>query len=168
MSNTEILKSLLFKTFYDNDDELFYFFDQLSPIGVDEIIGKWKGDDFKTGHWASEELIRHKWFGKWFKNKLDAIPLVCYNDDGKLYSNRTMSGEASLWMVEFRGEYSATMVYDGVPIFDHFRKVDEKTIMGVMNGKGIDGVPDIVSGGRYYFFYLEKIECFPVEFVVQP
>ena len=38
--------------------------------------------------------------------------------------------EASLQMVKFRGVISATMIYDGAPIFDHFRKLDDNTVMG--------------------------------------
>ena len=47
-----------------------------------------------------------------------------------------MKGEASLWLEEFRGEVTATMVYDGAPIHDHFKMVDDDTAMGIMNGKG--------------------------------
>ena len=36
-----------------------------------------------------------------------------------------MNGEASLWLEEFRGEVTATMVYDGAPIHDHFKVIDE-------------------------------------------
>ena len=38
-------------------------------------------------------------------------------------------------MEEFRGELVATMVYDGQPMHDHFKKVDDNTVMGIMNGK---------------------------------
>lgn len=104
-----------------------------------------------------------RWFGKWFRSDLDATPLVCYNADGKLYSEKVM-GEASLWMIEFRGKLSATMVYDGAAVFDHFRKVDDNTIFGLMNGKSALGKP-LVENGRYYYFYLERIAEFPVPFV---
>ena len=51
-----------------------------------------------------------------------------------------MKGEASLWMEEFRGEVTASMVYDGAPVHDHFKKVDDNTVLGIMNGKGaLDG-----------------------------
>lgn len=76
-----------------------------------------------------------------------------------------MNHKCLVLLNNFRVGLSATMVYDGVPIFDHFRKVDENTVMGVMNGKHVEGRPDIVSDGRYYFFYLERIKEFPVEFV---
>lgn len=59
-------------------------------------------------------------------------------------------GEASLWSVEFRGESTATMVYDGQPIFDHFKKIDDTALLGLMNGKGV------TDNGRHYYFPLDR------------
>ena len=146
------------------DEVLLDLFDSLDCFSCEELHSRWKGGDFETGHWASGVLREMKWFGKWFKTNLDAKPLVCRNDNDQLYSNYVMNGEASLWMVEFRGEISATMIYDGQPIYDHFRKVDDNTILGIMNGKKALG-KDVVSNGKYYYFYLERIEEFPVNFV---
>lgn len=166
MSVKSQLDQLKTQTF-DRDDELFALFDQLPPVSIEEMQGKWQGGDFKSGHWGTPALAETKWFGKWFKSPLDVCPLVCYNDEGKLFSNKTMKGEATLWNIEFRGKVSATMVYDGVPIFDHFCKVDDNTVMGVMNGKPFEGFPDIVDNGRYYFFFLERLQEFPVAFVAE-
>jgi hypothetical protein len=60
------------------------------------------------------------------------------------------NGEASLWMEEFRGEITATMVYDGQPVHDHFKGIDDTAVMGIMNGQGV------VDNGRYVYFYLER------------
>jgi len=66
----------------------------------------------------------------------EAQPLVCLDDAGKKFSNtEAMNGEASLWLEEFRGEVTATMVYDGAPIHDHFKVIDQRSVMGIMNGK---------------------------------
>lgn len=65
-----------------------------------------------------------------------------------------MNGEASLWMEEFRGETTASMVYDRRPVHDHFKKVDDNAVVGIMNGKG---AVDVSSGARYLYFYLERI-----------
>jgi hypothetical protein len=48
---------------------------------------------------------------------------------------------------------TATMVYDGVSIFDHFKKVDEQTLMGIMNGKS----KLVFDNGQHYYFLLERV-----------
>ena len=63
-------------------------------------------------------------------------------------------------MEELRGEVTATMVYDGQPIHDHFKKIDHDAVMGIMNGKA--GL-DFSSGARRYgYFYLERVSRAPV------
>mmetsp|Transcript_13324 Transcript_13324/g.20764 ORF Transcript_13324/g.20764 Transcript_13324/m.20764 type:complete len:185 (+) Transcript_13324:110-664(+) len=52
---------------------------------------------------------------------------------------KTPKSRARLRMMEYRGKVSATMVYDDLPINDAFRKLDEHTVLGVMDGKDIDG-----------------------------
>lgn len=106
MSTIEVFDDLVKRTSFSSDDELLAFFDSLPVLTVEEMLSKWKGGDFKTGHWAEEELKNTKWFGKWFKTDLDGIPLVSYNDEGNLYSNLMMNGQSSLWMIEFRGKVS--------------------------------------------------------------
>lgn len=81
-------------------------------------------------------LVASRWYGKYFDALDDAKPLVCRAEDGSLFSTTALAGGASLWNVEFRGEVTATMVHDTVPVFDHFKRVDEDTLLGVMNGKG--------------------------------
>ena len=44
--------------------------------------------------------------------------------------------DASLRAVEHRGVVTATMVYDNHPVFDHFRRVDGATVLGLMDRKG--------------------------------
>lgn len=45
------------------------------------------------------------------------------------------------------------MVYDGQPVHDHFKKIDDNAVMGIMNGKGVR------DNGKYYYilFYLERV-----------
>lgn len=50
---------------------------------------------------------------------------------------KTEDSQARLRMIEYRGKVSATMSYDYLPINDHFRKVDENMVMGVMDLKNI-------------------------------
>lgn len=126
----------------------------LTTVGVEEILGPWRGGDFATGHLATTILTKVRWHGKRFDSPLSAVPLVCRDEDGALYSNKEAGGggEASLWPVEFRGEVTATMVYDRLPVLDHFKKVDDTTLMGIMNGKleSAFGVKDL------YYFWLER------------
>lgn len=60
---------------------------------------------------------------------------------------RTSRPAARLRMTEYRGTACATMSYDALPINDHFRKVDESTLIGVMDMRG-DSAP--------FFFVLRR------------
>jgi Domain of unknown function (DUF4334)/GXWXG protein len=48
---------------------------------------------------------------------------------------KTENSQARLRMMAYREKVSATMVYDYLPINDSFRKVDENTVLGVMDFK---------------------------------
>jgi Domain of unknown function (DUF4334)/GXWXG protein len=123
----------------------------LETVRPEEILGAWKGAEFDTGHRTNGMLAQIGWHGKTFAAIDDAQPLVCRGEDGELYANvEAGKGAASLWSVEFRGESTATMVYDGQPILDHFKRVDDCTLMGIMNGKGV------LHEGRHYYFLLER------------
>ncbi|EUK19130.1 DUF4334 domain-containing protein [Commensalibacter papalotli (ex Servin-Garciduenas et al. 2014)] len=165
MTKTQEFTELLSQDHSRNDEQLFNFFDSLLPLTIDDMISKWKGEDINTGHWVSKELVNMNWYGKWYKNQLEAIPLVCFNQQGKLFSEQKFKGEASLWMVEYRGVTTATMVYDGVPIFDHFKKISDNHVLGVMNGKNTSGLPEIIQNGRYYFFHMKRVSNYPTDFI---
>lgn len=45
---------------------------------------------------------------------------------------------ARLRMVEYRGVVTGTMIYDALPINDHFRAVDEDTLLGAMDFRGME------------------------------
>jgi Domain of unknown function (DUF4334)/GXWXG protein len=134
------------------DTELDDFWATLAPATIDGMIGEWKGGEFVTGHKMNGQLEKAGWFGKTFKSVRDVQPLVCLDADGNKFSNVELGkGEASLWLEDFRGEVTATMVYDGQPVHDHFKKIDDDAVMGIMNGKGV------LDNGRYYYFYLERV-----------
>ncbi|MFK7803143.1 MAG: DUF4334 domain-containing protein, partial [Anaerolineae bacterium] len=59
----------------------------------------------------------------------------------------TKKSKARMRMVDYRGKTSATMIYDRLPIHDHFRKLGEDAVMGLMDFKG-QQTP--------YFFILER------------
>lgn len=139
-----------------SDAELDAFWATLEPAKLDFMLGEWKGGEFHTGHRANGFMDRLNWFGKTFVSATDAKPLVCLDEHGAKFSNtEAMNGEASLWLEEFRGEVTATMVYDGRPVHDHFKRIDDNAVMGIMNGKG---AIDRTSGAdRYLYFYLERV-----------
>lgn len=56
---------------------------------------------------------------------------------------------ARLMAVAHRGVVSAAMVYDRLPVVDHFRRVDERTVLGVM---------DVGGDPRPYVFALERVD----------
>lgn len=134
-----------------SDAELDDFWATLQPATIDGMMGEWKGGEFATGHKMNDKLAQNGWYGKTFKSAADVQPLVCLDADGNKFSNLEWAkGEASLWLEDFRGEVTATMVYDGQPIHDHFKKIDDNAVMGIMNGKGV------LDDGKYYYFYLER------------
>ena len=133
--------------------ELDEIWASLEPVRAVDMVGNWKGDEFDTGHKMNGLLDKARWFGKTFKSVTDVQPLVCLDEDGNKFSNVKLGkGEASLWAEEFRGEVVATMVYDGQPTHDHFKRVDDDTVLGIMNGKDA-----VLDNGRYFYFYLERI-----------
>lgn len=56
---------------------------------------------------------------------------------------------AGLKTLPFDGVESAAMVYDHQPIVDHFRRIDEQTVMGAMT---------IQCDERIYFFELQRVD----------
>ncbi len=126
----------------------------LQVLDASEMLGAWRGGDFATGHPANALLTAIGWHGKRFDALLDGHPLICRGEDGELYSNTKYAGGgySSLWNVGFRGEVTATMVYDAMPVFDHFKKVDDTCVMGIMNGK----LEAAFGTADPYYFWLER------------
>ncbi|MFC4128385.1 DUF4334 domain-containing protein [Nocardia rhizosphaerae] len=134
--------------------ELDELWSRLRPARDDEILGEWRGAAFQTGHPLCRALPASRWYGKTFHTVEDAKPLICRAEDGSLFSNVELGqGEATLWNVEFRGEVTATMVYDGRAVFDHFKWLDERTLMGIMNGRA----ELVLAGGAHFYFLLERV-----------
>lgn len=60
---------------------------------------------------------------------------------------KTEKSQARLRMMDYRGKVSATMLYDYLPINDSFRKVDDHTVLGIMDFKDLP---------QPYFFVLKR------------
>ncbi len=131
--------------------ELEEFWSTLEPVPIEFMIGEWRGGDLPAGH-RSDGFLGDSWFGTTFRSASDVQPIICVDDDGNKYEDTTlMKGGASLWMEQFRGDVTATMVYDAMPIHDHFKKVDDDAVLAITNGKGA------LDHGRYMYFYLERV-----------
>ena len=73
---------------------------------------------------------------------LDRLPFLQLARVGKLFQWMLpllcgRQSAARLRMVNYRGNTSATMSYDNLPINDVFRKVDDNTVLGIMDLKGM-------------------------------
>lgn len=128
-------------------DALLAFYDSLEALPAEFMFGEWDGGVFNTGHPGEKQLGALNWHGKNFHSTNDVNPIISHTADGQRVVNPVL-GTASLRSVVYRGASTATMVYDSHPIFDHFRKIDESTVLGVMDRKG-DTMP--------LFFWLQRI-----------
>ena len=118
-------------------DEVLAFFDSLPPVAEDELLGEWDGGIVATGHPGEGQLDALRWAGKAFRGRDDVDPIVVLGDGDAREASDVM-GAATIRMVEYRGTVTATMVYDRHPVFDHFRRVSDDTVLGVMDRKGED------------------------------
>src|ERR1700761_7336059 len=103
------------------DAELDDYWASLRPVTIDGMLGEWKGGEVVTGHRMNGQLEKARWFGKSFTS--------------------TTAGQR---LEQIRREGPATMVYDGQPVHDPFKTIDDSTLKGIMNGKGV------VDNGRYF------------------
>ena len=115
--------------------ELDEWFATLPSVTTDEMLGSWNGGVFNTGHPGEKMLAKLAWVGKDFQSVDHVEPIVCQGPDGSRVTNAVM-GQARLRMMQFRGQFTATMIYDQHPICDHFKRIDAATVLGIMDRKG--------------------------------
>jgi hypothetical protein len=113
---------------------LLDYYDTLEPIPIEFMLGDWDGGVLATGHDAEQQMALVRWVGKTFHDRDNVDPMICNEPDQGRVVNPIM-GTARLRMVEFRGSSTATMIYDKHPIFDHFRKITNDVVMGIMDRK---------------------------------
>ncbi len=159
-----------------SSEEATRLFDNLEPVSIDFMLGKWKGEELYTGNPVDGNLEASGWAGKTFENAENVFPLVFFTDSSRTetfnvdpfiamssemttkYAGKTAGeirevsetqvSKARLRMVEYKGKVSATMIYDNFPINDIFRKIDDNMVMGVMDFKG---------GDQPYYFLLIRL-----------
>jgi hypothetical protein len=146
--------------------EALEIFDRLEIVPIDFMIGRWKGFEIETNHQMDGLLEATGWYGKLFLNSEEVHPLLFYaKNNTELYSVnpriipmhmklpksnlvgilmrlakpilQTKKSTARLRMIEYRKKITATMCYDEKAILDHFAKIDENRVMGVMDLKGV-------------------------------
>ncbi|MFI6771867.1 DUF4334 domain-containing protein [Nocardia sp. NPDC050412] len=161
-------------------DQAWELFDSLPAARVAEVtVGRWRGEEFDTGHPLAGVLAASGWYGKQFDDPESVHPLLFADESGSIFAVdprrvplglagkvplagvqtvrkllpvlgpaiRTRRPAARLRDIEYRGAVSAAMVYDDLPIIDHFRRVDTETLLGVMDMRGT---------AEPYFFVLRR------------
>jgi hypothetical protein len=126
--------------------DLDTFFDQLPAVEEAFMLGEWRGGCFNSSHPGEAMLGKVKWRGKRFESRNNVSPMLCENENGEVVASPIL-GSAQLREVVYRGVCTATMIYDTQPILDHFRKIDDNTVLGAMDRKG-DAAP--------LYFYLQR------------
>ncbi|MEN0004129.1 MAG: DUF4334 domain-containing protein [Bacteroidota bacterium] len=156
-------------------EEALQLFDTSEPVNLEFMKGQWKGYEIKTGHFIEGLLESTGWYGKLFIDEENVHPLLFPKNQTQLYSAnpfllplrlnvprtpllatvmkllrplvQTKKAKARMRLVKYRGKLTGAMVYDHKAIIDVFAKVDDQTMLGVMDLKG-DNQP--------YFFILER------------
>lgn len=130
--------------------QLLVYYDRLGPVAAAEMIGLWYGGSWRTGTRFDGLLERLSWYGKSFEGpeRVDALlferphtalgwinfaMIAPFRMRGRRDLVRHPLGRARLRERAFRGKVSTAMVYDWLPITDHFRKVGDGTLLGVMD-----------------------------------
>lgn len=130
------------------DAVLFEFFDNLPAMPAQRMLGDWAGGILSRNHPVEKQLNAMKWHGKRFVSANEVHPIISLDTAGRRVVNDVL-GAASLREVVYRGIATATMIYDKSPVFDHFRKVTDDLVVGVMDQKGND---------RPLVFFLSRLE----------
>ncbi|MCU0849591.1 MAG: DUF4334 domain-containing protein [Spirochaetes bacterium] len=117
--------------------ELDELFEELQPITIDEMMGKWRvGYIFTEGTGSKfEKILKYlpRLYGKSYmsKNKVNAWVFSFFG-----IKFGFPGATAILETVVYRNKISTAMIYNFLPIIDHFRKVNARTLMGIMEIKG--------------------------------
>jgi hypothetical protein len=157
-------------------EEALRLFDASPSVSLEFMKGRWKGYEISTGHPIDGLLEASGWYGKLFVNAEEVHPLLFLTlNKSALYAVNPMliplninfpkwkilksvmallrpvlntkKAKARMRMVSYRGKLTGAMVYDHKAIIDVFAKIDERTMLGVMDRKG---------ESQPYIFVLER------------
>jgi hypothetical protein len=119
-------------------DEAIAYFDSLPAVRADELRGRYRGEELRTGHPMPRRLP--------FAMAGQKLPAwMAAAGRGLLKAFATTKHRARLRHVEHRGIVTAAMIYDHLPIIDIFKRVDDTTLLGWM---------DVRRQKQPYFFTL--------------
>lgn len=135
MDSAAILRQLVDTGSEISVERLLALYDALAPVDTAFMLGEWEGGAFRTGHPGEAQLAALGWVGKAFHGEDDVDPIIVRGEQGQRVASPVM-GKATLRMVGYRGVSTATMIYDRHPIFDHFRRLGDDSVVGVMDRKG--------------------------------
>ncbi|MCK0145958.1 GXWXG domain-containing protein [Arenibacter sp. F26102] len=75
--NKALLNELLINKKGDISDVLRVY-DQLEPVSLDFMMGRWTGSEIATGHSLDGMLVPSGWYGKMFISPEEVHPLVFF------------------------------------------------------------------------------------------
>ncbi|WP_078508418.1 MULTISPECIES: DUF4334 domain-containing protein [unclassified Streptomyces] len=130
----EVLDAIAAGEEYDGG-KLADLFDRLEPVDTALLVGTWQGGGFERTSENAALLAKMRWYGKRFVDAEHVEPLLCRDEQGAVFSYQEM-GLATLREVVFHGKQSTAMVYDQLPIIDHFRRLTDDVLLCVMDKKG--------------------------------
>ncbi|KAL4937793.1 hypothetical protein BDV06DRAFT_202215 [Aspergillus oleicola] len=132
-----------------DESEVETVFQQLPAVSPELLLGEWHGRDLNTGHPGVQKNKELRWAGKSFVSLDDVKPMMVLDDSGNRVWKEEIGG-ARVREVKYNGVVSAAMIYNTKPIIDHFRKVNETMVAGVMD-------TSLLKDCGLYYFYLTKM-----------
>jgi hypothetical protein len=130
----QILKYLNDKISIKSDD-ITKIYDKLNSIKPIFLIGEWTSCYLETDHPDINTLKDLHWDGKNFRSVDDVDPVIVKDSNGKRVVNKNF-GNAILREIIYRDVLSTSMIYNNLPILDHFRYINKNTILGAMEDIG--------------------------------
>jgi hypothetical protein len=154
-------------------------FDSLDPVQSDELRGLWKGQEVFTGHPLEGLLSTCGWYGKRFDDSEHVFPMVFARPNGSTFCANPARMPLSVWLnslpgplvrllfrcaypyvvthtsgarlrtIEFRGVTGACMIYDRLAVIDVFRRIDDNTLLCIMDLKDD-------PSNKIFFFQLHR------------